>query len=273
MRSFAVADLAGFRALTRRLIAARVSPVEVTLTDALAGQMGLIAADTGDDLAPADEGQALSIPRALGELVTRVACHRDEGRWQLLYRVIHRTCHGERHLVEVAADPDMARLLSFDAAIRRDVHKTHAFVRFRRVEVDDGERFVAFHRPDHRVLPLAVALFLDRFASMRWSILTPDASAHWDGHELTWSGGVTAREAPAPDELEALFRDYYRATFNPARLNLRAMRAEMPQKHWPTMPETEALPAMIREATERVDAMLLPQVPGRRGRLAARRRS
>ncbi len=122
------------------------------------------------------------------------------------------------------------------------------------------------------MLPLAAPLFVDRFASMRWSILTPDACAHWDGDSLAWSPGVTAREAPAPDELEALFRDYYRATFNPARLNLRAMRAEMPRKHWPTLPETAALPGMIREATARVDAMFTPPPPGRRGRLTARRR-
>lgn len=269
MYSLAIHDLKGFRSAVRRLMAAGVAPADVTLVDALDGQLGL---SEGGDLGSLSDGPPLSLPRGLSELISRVACHRSPERWSLLYRVIFRTCHGERHLAEVAADPDVSRLRSMESAIRRDVHKTHAFVRFRRVELDEQERFVAFHRPDHRVLPLAVPLFVDRFAAMCWSILTPDACAHWDGDALAWSPGVTAREAPAPDELEALFRDYYRATFNPARLNLRAMQAEMPRKHWATLPETEALPDMIHEATARVDAMLAPQTPGRRGRLAARRR-
>ena len=32
------------------------------------------------------------------------------------------------------------RLRALSKAVRRDVHKTHAFVRFREVESEDGER-------------------------------------------------------------------------------------------------------------------------------------
>ena len=37
-------------------------------------------------------------------------------------------------------------------AVRRDIHKMHAFVRFRRLEAEDGERFVAWFEPEHHIL-------------------------------------------------------------------------------------------------------------------------
>jgi hypothetical protein len=39
-------------------------------------------------------------------------------------------------------------------------------------------------------------------------------------------------EAPKEDHLEDLWRDYYRATFNPAGIKLKAMKREMPVRHW-----------------------------------------
>src|SRR3712207_7217337 len=61
--------------------------------------------------------------------------------------------------------------------------KMHAFVRFRRVEGED-ETYVAWFEPPHPVLELAAPHFVERFANMRFSILTPDRCAHWDGETL-----------------------------------------------------------------------------------------
>src|SRR5947209_5768362 len=58
------------------------------------------------------------------------------------------------------------------------------------------------------------------------------------------------------DPTEAVWRAYYGAIFNPARLNLRAMRAELPARHWKTLPETAMLPALISQAPPRVARML-----------------
>ena len=90
---------------------------------------------------------------------------------------------------------------------------------------------------------------------MQWSILTPDACAHWDGTRLRFSPGVEAPPA-IDDPTEETWRAYYGAIFNPARLNLRAMRAEMPARHWATLPETSMLPALIAQASPRVARML-----------------
>ena len=147
-------------------------------------------------------------------------------------------------------------------AVRRDIHKTHAFVRFRKIEDDGGERYVAWHRPEQLSLPLSVPFFRDRFRVMRWSILTPDESAHWEGaevkgegHEVRFTEGVPRRAAPDTDALEDLWITYYRHIFNPARIKLRAMKAELPMRHWPTLPETAAIPSMLAEADQRVQQM------------------
>jgi DNA polymerase len=40
---------------------------------------------------------------------------------------------------------------------------------------------VAWFEPQHHIVEYNAAFFVDRFASMCWSILTPDRCAHWDG--------------------------------------------------------------------------------------------
>ena len=83
------------------------------------------------------------------------------------------------------ADPLVHRLEAMARAVRRDIHKMHAFLRFREVETEDGPRFVAWFEPDHHIVRAAAAFFVRRFANMRWSILTPELSLHWDGETLS----------------------------------------------------------------------------------------
>ncbi|WP_375769829.1 UdgX family uracil-DNA binding protein [Archangium gephyra] len=60
--------------------------------------------------------------------------------------------------------------------------------------------------------------------------------------------------------LEELWSAYYVSTFNPARLNVRAMRAEMPKKHWATLPEARLIPQLVRKAPERTASMVAPRL-------------
>ncbi len=55
--------------------------------------------------------------------------------------------------------------------------------------------------------------------------------------------------------LDDLWSTYYRTTFNPARVRLKAMVKEMPRHYWPNMPETSLIPAMVAEADQRVAQM------------------
>src|SRR5690348_7122942 len=103
-------------------------------------------------------------------------------------------------------------------AVEKDIYRMRAFVRFRKVVDDTGERFVAWYEPAHRTLDANGPFFVNRFGSMRWAILTPGSSLIWDLEKLETGPGVPRSQAPAEDELEDLWRLYYRTIFNPARL-------------------------------------------------------
>ena len=247
-----------FRDAARPLLAAGTPPEEILWEDTASGQAVLF----GAPLSPpaAGDEQRLRISARAVDLARVASFHRSPERFSVLYRVLHRLTHGEPELLEIASDPDTMRLRAMVQAVRRDEHKMHAFVRFRRVDVpgDDVPWFVAWYAPDHTIVRLAAPFFERRFASMRWSILTPDESAHWDGRALVYGPGVPRSEAPPEDAYEEMFRTYYRAIFNPARVNLTAMRTEMPKKFWSDMPETRVLRELVRDSALRVEQMKGP---------------
>ena len=133
-------------------------------------------------------------------------------------------------------------------AVRRDEHKMHAFVRFREIGRERDARYVAWFEPEHHIVELAAPFFARRFADMPWSILTPDLCAHWDGVAISFSPGVNKADAPTSDRLEETWRRYYAAIFNPARLKVKAMSAEMPRKYWRNLPEASMIKPLIAGA-------------------------
>jgi DNA polymerase len=102
---------------------------------------------------------------------------------------------------------------------------------------------------------MVAPFFRDRFAAMKWTILTPDESMTWDGAVLTFHAGTGRKSAPSADKLEKLWLTYYGSIFNPARIKLKAMRKEMPVRHWPTLPETRIIDDLLAEAPARVAEM------------------
>ena len=66
------------------------------------------------------------------EIVRIVVCHSDPERYALLYQLVWRITHGENALPDIASDPLVHRLHRMEKSVRRDLHKMHAFVRFRR---------------------------------------------------------------------------------------------------------------------------------------------
>jgi DNA polymerase len=254
-------ELESFRAVARTLLARGEAPERVLFEEARARQASLLELEpVPETREPSTAAPAPAVPKAFLAMAELVACHRDPQRWGLLYRVLWRLTHGERHLLEVDSDVDVSRLRLMEKAVRRDSHKMKAFVRFRRVERDGQEHFIAWHRPDHLIVRHVAPFFAERFAPMRWSILTPDTCVHWDLERLTFAEGVSRKEAPEGDALEALWSTYYASTFNPARLNIRAMRAELPKKHWATLPEARLIPALVRQAPERTVSMVTPRL-------------
>lgn len=204
-----------------------------------------------------DPDASLSVPKDFLRLAECVSCFRDSSRWALLYRVLWRLTHGERSLLDIVVDRDVHRLHRMASAVRRDEHKMTAFVRFRRVGDDDesSARYIAWFAPAHLILERVAPFFANRFASMYWSILTPDGSVHWNREEIAFGPPLERSKAPPSDELETLWRTYYASVFNPARLKLRAMRSEMPRKYWEGLPEARLIPGLVADAPRRVRAM------------------
>ena len=257
MRSVVLAhevDWGGWRTHARTLALETVPPEEVVWS--VGTPDDLFAADTSEaPPGPAPSG-AFTVPRALVELAETAIQHRDPARFALLYGLVWRAHAGERHIMEQATDPALARAQGFARAVRRDAHKMHAFVRFRAVEDGGATRYVSWFEPDHYIVEANAAFFVRRFATMQWSILTPYRSAHWDGEAVRFTPGTSRAEVPDDDALEAYWRAYYGAIFNPARLKIGAMLGEMPKKYWRNLPEAAAIPELIRTASSRAESMV-----------------
>ena len=259
-------DFPTWRTAAREALTAGYTPDQLDLQDA--------TQPTSLDLLTPDEPPTgppiLSphVPKSFLEQAQLASVHRDPQRWNLLYRLLHRL-QTNRDLLKVEVDEDVSRLKQLEAQIRRDLHKMHAFVRFRKIEEPapdpeqnaPQEHFIAWYKPDHRILPLAAPFFAERFAPMRWSILTPDASVSHDPatKALTWAPGTGIESAPAEDELETLWKSYYGSIFNPARLNPAAMKSEMPVRYWGNLPEVALLPQLMQRAESRVQTMVTTQ--------------
>jgi hypothetical protein len=84
----------------------------------------------------------------------------------------------------------------------------------------------------------------------------PDVCAHWDGHAVSITPGVSKAEAPTEDRLEETWRRYYASIFNPARLKVKAVQNEMPKKYWRNLPEASLIQPLIAGA-ERVPSAMI----------------
>ena len=246
-------DFDGWRDLARDLASARVPPDQIIWqTDSADGSLFSSVAEV-----PAPEGPqpAFSVPRPFIELARSVARHRDHERFGLLYSMLCRL-RDVPALIGDRADPLLCRLEMMAREVNRDIHKMRAFLRFREVGEGAKERFVAWFEPDHHIVRANASFFVDRFASMRWSILTPALSLHWDGETLNEGPGARRNEAPSGDPIEEVWKTYYGAIFNPARVKVGAMLREMPRRYWKNMPETALVPHLIASAQARERAMV-----------------
>jgi probable DNA metabolism protein len=252
MQSRLAANFDEWREQARALLASKVPPAEVQWHDKHLDTLSLFDAQA----LPRAQSSA-RVSADFVALAKYVAAHADPVKWALLYECLWRLTHGEKHLLRLVTDPLVRRLNLMVKAVRRDAHKTKAFVRFREYQDESGvSHYVAWHNPDHDVLPLVAGFFQRRFNVMRWTILTPYRGLHWDGEALHDLPGVPAYEHPQEDMIEDVWRAYYRATFNPARIKLKMMRREMPVRHWKTLPETAQITSMLQNAEQRVADML-----------------
>lgn len=208
--------------------------------------------DPPEARAPHAKEHPIRITKAQAELCKRVLCHIDPARFHHLYAVLLRL-QTDRQAMDNPGFISGRWVREADQSVRRDRHKMHAFVRFKKVgqrETDAGSReiFAAWFEPDHRIVELTAGFFARRFTGMDWSILTPHGCSHWDGKTLSISPGVNKSQAPDADDTEAAWTTYYSSIFNPSRVKIGAMMSEMPKKYWKNLPEAAVIPKLIQEA-------------------------
>lgn len=246
-------DFGEWRNAARACLGAGVAPGEIDwrLRDESAGLFGF----EDDAVLPADRGSVpINVPSGFMPLAEAVICHSDPSRFALIYRLLWRL-RDDRALLQFKSDPDVASARQMEKSVRRDSHKMTAFVRFKEVALPQGEagrrRFIAWFEPDHFIVERKADFFQRRFTDMDWLIATPKGSAQWDGITLQTSRAA-AEKPDLSDETDELWRTYYANIFNPARLKIKAMTAEMPKKYWKNLPEAQLIPDLILGAEARV---------------------
>ncbi|MFN3892247.1 MAG: UdgX family uracil-DNA binding protein [Beijerinckiaceae bacterium] len=262
------ADFEGWRNAARSLVRQDVQPAEVVWR--VGASEDLFGAACANEQVSSQPGETspMRVPRDFLDLAELVVCHADEARFALLYRLLWRL-RGDRDLLARSTDDDVFRARAMAKTIRRERHKMEAFVRFREIADDEGPLFVAWFEPHNHVVELTAPFFARRFAPMRWSILTPLVSAHWNRRELRFGPPAAKSDAPGEDRFEDHWRIYYASIFNPARLKIGAMKSEMPARYWKNLPESAIIAPLIRGAGKRESAMIAaaPTPEPRRARI------
>lgn len=281
-------DFEGFRAAARALVASGVAPGAVTFAVARAGETDdlfgaaepaaavpatVVAATAGETGGRDGTGAPrLVVSRRFLDMAETLACHSDADRFDLVYRLLWRL-QREPRLLDVAADADVHRAGRLVKSVARDMHKMKAFVRFREIAGGDGTRYAAWFEPDHFVEERVAPFFVRRFAPMRFAIVTPRRSILWDTEDLAFGPGGRKTDVPAEDATEDLWLTYFAHIFNPARLKVKAMTAEMPKKYWKNLPEAALIPELVAGAQARMAGMVTAEptpAPARHLRLVAR---
>ncbi len=239
-------DFAGWRDAARMLVLNNVKPSEVTWT--VKGRAPDLAVPPSPPL-EAPHG-TFSVPAKFVALAQSAILHRDGERFALLYRLLWRLMH-DHGLLETADDADVARVTAMASEVQHDLQRLQSSLRFREIGREQKAHFVAWFEPAHHIVEAAAPFFARRYADMPWSILTPDISAHWDGHAVSFTPGASP---PVEGRLEETWGRYCANIFNPAR------------NHWRNLPDAPMIeppiaatgpqpaePSMTRQARASAD--------------------
>lgn len=205
-------DVAGFREEARSLLAHQIPP------EAVHWQTEPAVSD--DEFADPDavgEGRMRSVPKAAAAIVPAsflrlceiVVLHSDPARFALLYRLLWRLVH-EPGLRHNPVDPDMLHAHQMGQAVRRDMHKMKAFLRFRTVRDErEGSLQIAWFEPAHHIIEAVAPWFARRSPQTRWVILSAERSVEWDTRQLHFGPGLKRADAPLPDADDAAWLACY----------------------------------------------------------------
>jgi DNA polymerase len=186
-------DLDGWRAATRAHVLAGTPPE--TLTWSIGTQPEPLP----------DASGSFGVPRALVALTAQVIQARDSERFDLLYRLVWRAQAGEP-VLEQHDDPELTRARRLALAVRAEAHRMRTHLRF--LKLADPAHYLGWYAPAHFVLEANAQLLARRFPELPLTILTPDASAHWDGAALRFGPGLDPTLVPDDAALAVQWQDY-----------------------------------------------------------------
>lgn len=216
-------DLNGFRREARALLAALVSPEEVQW-HAPPGIATVLSQGAGNavngHLADRPHGGInLFLPRSFMSLCDIVILNNDPDRFGLLYRLLWRLVH-EPGLRRTPLDGDRVRAVHMAQAVRRDIQRMKALVRFKPVEegIAGESLHIAWYEPDHYIVEGIAPFFARRFAQVRWAILTPACSVRWNCETLEFRPGI--RQSIPREASDGQWLMHYREAFDTARTSV-----------------------------------------------------
>jgi DNA polymerase len=234
-------DFAGWRQAARALRARQVSPEETLWTVDGSGEPFGEA-----EPQPVAGDQAFTVPKEFLELADTAILHRSDERFALLYRLLWRLGR-EPGLLRTESDPDVQKARQFAKSVNLAAHKMKAFVRFTLVTDPDGAQTnVAWFEPAHRVSEMTAPFFVRRFASVNFSILTPDACVHWDTQALAFTPGADPADAPSEDSLEDYWRNLRKAALIPQPIARAEARTPEMAAQTPSTPSRRAVREIVR---------------------------
>lgn len=241
------ADVQGFRQALRILIWSSIPPEQITW------RASADVARFGGGHLPSAYGVAgkpIILPRPVGDLIKRVVCHSEPEKYALLYDLVwrmRRPTAPDLHVYRNAEDGLVKRLHVMANDVAQDLETMRADLRFREtIDQSIGERFIARIELHHFIIEQAAPIFIDRFTSLDWTILTPKGSLWWDRRELAIGPPATSIDAPEDAAASLCWRVYHESTFNPASTDLGLMREPGPGKPWRA---PEGMAAAIRSPT------------------------
>jgi hypothetical protein len=124
-------DFEAWREIARWALRLGYKPEELDLQDAMVPTTLALTLES-DEIPTGDPVVNPHVPKAFLDAAKFAAAHSDAQRWNLLYRILYRL-QGNRGLLKMEADEDVAHLQRLEGQVLRDLHTMHAFVQFRMV--------------------------------------------------------------------------------------------------------------------------------------------
>ncbi|MFT3725616.1 MAG: DUF4130 domain-containing protein [Hyphomonadaceae bacterium] len=230
------ADLQGFRQALRVLIWSFITPEQITWKTHA-------GADSFGDQAPAPYGEAgkpIILPRSVSDLIGLVVCHSDPLKYARLYELIWRMKgphEADPYAFARAKDELVQTLECMKEDVAEDIRRMRERVRFR--EMHDrvaGNRFIAWFEPEHFIIEAAAPVFIDRFGSIDWTILTPKGCLWWDRKELSIGSPASRPDALETEAAHIQWRPHRASVFNPARTEMADTRWRRHTRRWTETP-------------------------------------